>query len=83
MPRAAIARSRAPTVFLLRIETIRSKNTVMVKTKDSLGLFLYKIADRARIAFYPCTIGDPRGRIFVRAKWKRCNNGDAILSRHV
>src|SRR5450759_4159173 len=32
--------------------------------------------------FHPCTIGDPRGRLFVRATSHPCNNGDAIFSRH-
>jgi len=54
MPRRPCA-LRAPTVFLVRINTIRTRNTVMVKSKDDSGLFLYKI-------------GDPRGRFFVRAK---------------
>jgi hypothetical protein len=42
---------RAPTVFLVRIETIRTKNTVMDKNKDGLGLFSYKIVDCARTGF--------------------------------
>jgi hypothetical protein len=37
MPEATIARSRTPTVFLVRIETIRTKNTVMVKSNNALG----------------------------------------------
>jgi hypothetical protein len=55
---------RAPTVFLVRIKTIRTKNTVMDKSNNGLGLFLYKIADCVRTAFRPCAIGDPRGRVF-------------------
>ena len=58
---------RAPTVFLVRIETIRTKNTVMVNSKYGVG-FLYKIADGARMAFHPCAIDDPRGPFLVRAK---------------
>jgi len=54
-------------VFLVRIETIRTKNTVMVNSKYGVG-FLYKIADGARTAFHPCAIDDPRGRFLVRAK---------------
>jgi hypothetical protein len=35
---------RAPTVFSVRIKTIRTENTVIVNDKDGVGLFLYKIA---------------------------------------
>jgi hypothetical protein len=66
MPRAAIARSRAPTVFSARIKTIRAENTVMDKIKDSARV-LSKIADCVRTASRPCAIGDPRGRGAVRA----------------
>jgi hypothetical protein len=49
MPRAAIARSRAPTVFLVRIKIIRTKNTVLDKSKNGLRLVLSKIADCVRM----------------------------------
>jgi hypothetical protein len=39
----------------------------MDKSKSGLGLLLYKIVDCARMAFYPCAIDDPRGRLLVRA----------------
>jgi hypothetical protein len=39
----------------------------MEKSKISLGLFLSKIVDCARMVFHPCAIDDPRGRFFVRA----------------
>jgi hypothetical protein len=42
---------RAPTVFLERIKSIHSKNTVMVKSNNGMGLFLYKIVDSARMVF--------------------------------
>ncbi len=58
---------RAPTGFSVRIKNIRTENPDMEKNKDSAGV-LYKIIDRARTAFRPCAIGDPRGRFFVRAK---------------
>jgi hypothetical protein len=58
---------RAPTAFLVRIKTIRTKNAVMIKSNDGLRLFLYKIADCVRMGFHPCAIGDPRGRLLVRA----------------
>ena len=51
MPRAAIARSRAPTLFLVRIKTIRTKNTVLDKSNNGLGLLLSKIADCVRMCF--------------------------------
>jgi hypothetical protein len=50
------ARSRAPTVFLVRIKNIRTKNTVMVKSKNGLGLFSYDPVDCARTAFRPRNI---------------------------
>src|SRR5450756_611393 len=37
------------------------------KSKDSVGLLLHKIADCVRTVFRPCAIGDPRGRVAVRA----------------
>jgi hypothetical protein len=52
-----LARLRAPTVFSVRIKTIRTENTVMDKSKDDMGLlsytglFLSKIVDCARMAF--------------------------------
>src|ERR1039457_2113856 len=49
--RALVARSRAPTVFLVRIETIRTKNTVPDKGNDGSGLLLYEIVDCARMCF--------------------------------
>jgi hypothetical protein len=46
---------------------IRTKITVMDKSNNGLGLFLYKIADCVRTAFRPYAIDDPRGRFLVRA----------------
>jgi len=63
---------------LVRIETIRTKNTVTVKNQAGLGLLFYKTADCARIGFHPRAIDDPRGRFFVRAKQKPGNDGGAI-----
>jgi hypothetical protein len=63
---------RAPTVFSVRIKGIRTENTVMDKNEGSAGV-LYKIVDCARMDSYPCAIDDPRGRLFVRAKWQLCN----------
>src|SRR5450830_254633 len=42
---------RAPTVFLVRIKTIRTKNTVMDKSNSGLELVLYKIVDCVRMCF--------------------------------
>jgi hypothetical protein len=70
---------RAPTVFSVRIKSIRTENTVLVRSKDGLGLLLSKIADCARMDFHPCAIDDPRGRFFVRATSQRCNNGSVPL----
>jgi len=60
-------------MFSVRIKTIRTENTVLDKSKDGLGLLLYKIADCVRTGFRPCAIGDPRGRFLVRATSQRCN----------
>jgi len=63
-------------MFLVRIETIRTKNMVMDKSNNSLGLFLYKIVDCAWMAFHPCAIDDPRGRLIVRATTLRRRERD-------
>jgi hypothetical protein len=52
---------RAPTVFLVRIKTIRTKNTVMDKSNSGLELVLYKIADCVRMCF-----SSARNRRFAR-----------------
>jgi len=49
--RERICALRAPTVFLVRINSIRTKNTVMDKSLGDLGLPLSKIPDCARMAF--------------------------------
>jgi hypothetical protein len=51
--RERICALRAPTVFLVRIRIIRTKNTVLDKGKNGLGLFLSKIADCVRTASRP------------------------------
>jgi hypothetical protein len=61
---------------------IRIKNTVMNKNKGSLGWPLHQIADCVRTDFCPCAIGDPRGRLFVRATSQSWNNGGHDASRH-
>jgi hypothetical protein len=40
---------RAPTLFLVRIETIRTKNRVMNKSKGGLEWLLSEIVDCARM----------------------------------
>jgi len=57
------ALSRANPVFGTDEKRIRAKNTVLDKSNHGLGVLLSKIADCARTAFRPCTIGDPRGRL--------------------
>jgi len=54
----------------------------MKKNKDGVG-FLYKIADCARMAFHPRTIGDPRGRLLVRAISQLGNNRSRDLSSYI
>jgi len=58
---------RANRDFFTDEKHIRKEITVMDKSKTRLGLSLSKIADCARTAFRPRTIGDPRGRAAVRA----------------
>jgi hypothetical protein len=43
--------ARANRVFRADEKRIRTENTVIVKNKDGLGWFLYKIADWARMCF--------------------------------
>jgi len=59
---------RANRVFRTDEKRIRTKNTVIDKSKGGLGWLLYKIADCVRMAFHPHAIGDPRGRAAVRAR---------------
>src|SRR4030067_664077 len=58
---------RAPTAFSVRIRSIRTETADIVTSKDSGGFH-----KRSPIAYgwvhHPCAIGDPRGRVFVRAK---------------
>jgi len=64
-------------------KNIRTKITVLDKSNCGSGLFLFKIADCVRTAFRPCAIGDPRGRVFVRAKSQLHSNGaGSEFSRH-
>jgi hypothetical protein len=59
LPRSApghCALARANRVFGTDEKRIRTKNTVMVKSKDDLELFLYEIADWARTGSRPRTI---------------------------
>ncbi len=72
MPTATIARSRAPTVILLRINTT-----------TAWGCFYPRSSIARGCAFHPCAIDDPRGRFLVRATSMLCNDGGRDLSRHV
>ena len=51
MTRPSLRAARANRVFCTDEKRIRTKNTVMVKSKDDLELFLYEIADWARMCF--------------------------------
>jgi hypothetical protein len=57
---------RAPTLFSVRIKTIRTENKVMVKSKDNTGFYTRSSIVRGWL-YHPRTIDDPRGRFFVRA----------------
>jgi hypothetical protein len=78
VPRAELRAARANRVFCTDKKRIRTENPVMLKSKDGSGLSLYKIADCLRMAFHPCAIDDPRGRLLVRATSQLCNNAGAI-----
>jgi hypothetical protein len=67
VPQAELRAARANPVFRTDEKRIRTENTVIYKSRNRSGLFLYKIADCVRIAFHPHAIGDPRGQFFVRA----------------
>jgi hypothetical protein len=68
MPRATIARSRAPTVFSVRMKSVSVQKTrLWIKAKAVWGGFYTRSPIVHGCAFHPCTIGDPRGRLFVRA----------------
>jgi len=74
--RLLCALARANRDFGTDEKRIRTKITVMDKNKSGLRLLLSKIADCARTAFRPRAIGDPRGRVAVRASLvaiDRCN----------
>jgi hypothetical protein len=51
MQRADLRAARANRVFCADEKRIRTENTVMDKSKNGLGLFLYEIADCVRIRF--------------------------------
>jgi len=59
------ALARANHVFGTDEKRIRTKNMVIDKSNNALGLFLYKIADCARTAFRPSNIAtlQPGSRI--------------------
>jgi hypothetical protein len=59
---------RANPVFYTDEKRIRIENRVIDKSNNGVGLFLSKIADCVRTASRPRAIGDPCGRIFVRAE---------------
>jgi hypothetical protein len=63
----ALRAPRANHAFGTDVKRVRTKNTVIDKSRGGLDLFLSKIADCVRTAFRPCAIGDPRGRAAVRA----------------
>jgi len=66
MRRAVVARSARQTAFFVTDEKrIRTRNAVMIKSKDEPGLLLHKIADCARMCFSSARNRDPRGRFLV------------------
>jgi len=64
----AVARSRAPTVFSVRMKgaSVR-KSRLLLKSKTVRGGYTRSSIVRG-CAFHPCTIDDPRGRGAVRAR---------------
>src|SRR5450756_99912 len=68
MPRAAIARSRAPTMFSVRIKSASVQKTwLWIKARAVWGGFYTRSPIACGCAFHPRAIGDPRGRDAVRA----------------
>jgi len=78
MELAAIARSRAPTVFSARMKSASAQKTRLWIKPNAVRGFYPRSSMAHGCAFHPCAIDDPRGRFFVRAMSKLCNNGDAI-----
>jgi len=83
-PRSKSSRgTRANRVFATDEKRIRSKNTVLIKSKDGIG-FLYKIVDCARMRF-----SSVRNRRSARTDSSSAqqtqlgNNGDAFFSRYL
>jgi hypothetical protein len=67
MPRAAIARSRAPTLFSARMKSASAQKTrLWIKTRTVQGFYTRSSIARG-CAFHPRAIEDPRGRLLVRA----------------
>jgi hypothetical protein len=77
MPRTDLRAARANRVFCTDKKHIRAKDTVMDNTKQDVDV-LHKIVYCVRMAFHPCAIDDPRGRLLVRATSQLRNHGDAI-----
>src|ERR1039458_8069201 len=80
MPRAAIARSRAPTAFSVRIKTVSVQKTrLWIKARAVWRGFYTRSSIAHGCAVRPCAIDDPRGRFLVRATSQLCNNEWARL----
>jgi hypothetical protein len=67
MRRAELRAARANRDLCTDEKRIRTENTVMINSKQGVGLFTRSPIARG-CAFHPYAIGDPRGRLFVRAK---------------
>jgi hypothetical protein len=65
--------TRANRDFGTDEKRIRTKITVMDKSNNGLGLFLFKIADCVRTAFRPCAIGDSSADGFSSAQHRNSN----------
>jgi len=80
--RKRICALRAPTVFLVRKRTIRTKNTVMDKATMAWDCFYPRSSIARGCVSHPCAIDDPRGRLLVRATSQLCNSGarDLVLT---
>jgi hypothetical protein len=83
MPRTKLHAARANRVFCADEKRIRAENTVMDKSKDDMGFFYPRSPIACGCAFHPRAIGDPRGRLLVRAISATLQQRGRDLSRHV
>jgi hypothetical protein len=74
---------RANRVFCADEKRIRTENTVIGKSNNGLGLFLYKIADSARMCFSSVRYRRSARTGFRPRKIETLQHRQCNLSRHL